>query len=291
MTHFSYRMYVQNRLSEVMDMGEARSIMLLLFEKLFGLSVSDVLSGKADDLSEESRAVMLSCVERILKGEPVQYVLGCSDFMDMELEVNGCVLIPRPETEDLVRLCLSRHSADERLKILDIGTGSGCIALSMKKYFVNADVYGWDISADALELASHNAQCNGLDIYFEQHDILNVDKVDCQKKYDIIISNPPYVCESEKADMESHVLNHEPSTALFVPDNDALIFYNAIIGFALISLSPGGELYFETNRRYANEIARKMMQKGFDDVAVAKDQFGNDRMVVGKMGLTSIYKD
>ena len=276
-----FHLNILNELASAMDKGEARATMLLIFDKLMGFTTADVLMGKADELNEYERAKVERAVGRVVDGEPVQYVIGRSDFMDMEIEVTDAVLIPRPETEELVQLCLSNHQKNEHIRILDIGTGSGCIALAIKKNMPKVDVVGWDLSDDALDVARKNAKRLALDVRFEHHDILDIDKElpNQAAEFDIIVSNPPYVCESEAADMERKVLCHEPSLALFVPDNDPLRFYRAIARFALKALKPGGEIYFETNRLYCHDTASLMRSLGFHSVKIIKDQFKNDRII------------
>ena len=268
-----------------MDAGEARAISLLLFEKLFGMTVEDVLSGKDENLSDDERSLLNSCVDRIAGGEPAQYVLGKCDFNGLELEVSPAVLIPRPETAELVNFCAALYDTDSKLKILDIGTGSGCIALNLKSLLPKTEVVGWDVSTDALALAKRNAKRLALDVTFERHNILAIDDeiTEITPEYDIIISNPPYVCEHEKKDMESRVVDHEPSLALFVPDDDPLRFYKHITAFAIKALKPGGGLFFETNRTYADDVALLMSSFGFTGVEKKKDSFENDRIVSGTL--------
>lgn len=272
------------RLVGVMDEREAQAIVRLLFESLFGMSNTDMLSGGSERLSESDAIMLDECVERIYRGEPVQYVLGTTDFMGLNLSVNPSVLIPRPETEDLVRFVIEKLSRRNNLKVLDIGTGSGCIALALKHAIPYSKVYGWDISQEALEVAKENAATLGLDVKFEQRDILasnNISEIQHDGGFDVIVSNPPYVCNSEAADMERHVLEYEPNSALFVPDDSPLLFYDPITHFAWESLSIGGNLFFEVNRMYAHQVCELMFETGFTDVAVVQDRYGNERIVSG----------
>ena len=264
-----------------MDEREARATTLLLFETLFNFSTADVLMGKDEVLNEEQQSLLNTCVNRICGGEPVQYVMGKTVFCGMDLKVGPGVLIPRPETEDLVRMVASDHEWLKRVSILDIGTGSGCIALALKQLLPKAEVTGWDISPDALAIARENAVRTNLDVTFEQQDILQLAKADTQYEtcLDIIVSNPPYVCQSEAAQMERNVLEHEPHTALFVPDNDPLLFYRAIADFATKTLKSGGGLFFEINRQFPNEEADLLKTNGFTQVQVCNDQFANPRFV------------
>ena len=277
----SLRQHIQQRLSRHMEEGEARATTHLLFENLFGLSTTDLLMGKDETLSTGQQAYLNACVDRICEGEPVQYVLGQTVFCGLDLKVAPGVLIPRPETEELVRLVASDHEWLQKLRILDIGTGSGCIALALKQLLPNAQVTGWDISNEALAIARENATRTGLDVMFEQQDILQMAKADSlyEACFDIIVSNPPYVCHSEASQMERNVIDHEPHTALFVPDDDPLLFYRAIAAFATQSLKPGGHLYFEINRQFPNEVSELLKTSGFTDIHASDDQFGNPRFV------------
>lgn len=276
------RLRLQRRLEDVMNAGEARAVVLLLFEELCGLSTADVLMGKADELPASAIARMEDAVCRVEAGEPVQYVIGKTEFCGMQLEVNPAVLIPRPETEELVRLLEHENDSMKGGTVLDIGTGSGCIALALKRAFPDADVTGWDISADALFVASRNASRNGLDVNFELQNILEAQPQD--EAFDIIVSNPPYICLREAEQMEKNVLEHEPHTALFVPDEQPLLFYDAIARYAMQALRQGGGLYFEVNRAYAFDVAQLLEDCGFINIKVHNDQFGNPRIVETRRG-------
>jgi release factor glutamine methyltransferase len=215
-------------------------------------------------------------------GEPVQYVLGEADFDGMSLRVGPGVLIPRPETEELVAWIASDLAGRGKVRILDIGTGSGCIALSLARRFPDAEVEAWDISDSALAIASDNARQLGMNVELVKRDALLKDvPADLFERYDVIVSNPPYICEREKADMDDNVLQHEPSTALFVPDSDPLLFYRAISLSAARMLKHGGGLYFEINREYGRETEAMMRSAGLEEVELRKDFIGNDRMVKG----------
>ncbi len=276
------RLRLQRRLEKVMDAGEARAVMLLLFEELCGLTTADVLMGKADEIPAADLARMEEAVCRVEAGEPVQYVTGRTLFCGMVMEVNPAVLIPRPETEELVGRVEHENSQMKGAKVLDIGTGSGCIALALKNAFPDADVTGWDISAKALEVACGNASRNALDVKFEMQDIFHAQPQ--EEAFDIIVSNPPYVCRREAEDMEPHVLNYEPHSALFVPDDKPLIYYDAIARFAIKALRQGGGLYFEVNRAYAFDVAQLLEDCGFININVHNDQFGNPRIVETRRG-------
>ncbi|MBR9853552.1 MAG: peptide chain release factor N(5)-glutamine methyltransferase [Algicola sp.] len=221
--------------------------------------------------------------------KPIQYILGTAHFMDLELQVNENVLIPRPETEELVQWILDTERSqsvistplnDRSLHILDIGTGSGCIAIALAKNLPNAKVYALDVSKVALEVAQKNAQANGVDITFLHQDILNNERgFPSEPIFDIIVSNPPYVRELEKNQIHKNVKDFEPHTALFVPDEDPMLFYRAIIDFAEKYLSEKGKLYFEINQYLGEETKELFRTRSFSEIELRKDMFGNDRML------------
>lgn len=273
---------LRTRLAAVYPDGEAQAIVFLVLEKLFGLSRTEVLMGGLERLTAEQTAELEQVMLRLERGEPVQYVLGVADFDGMTLGVAPGVLIPRPETEELVEWIAEDFKSAKRLRILDIGTGSGCIALSLARRFTDASVTAWDISDEALCIASANAERLGLDVEFKKRDALCTEVAEADvANYDIIVSNPPYICEKERVDMDNNVLQHEPETALFVPDNDPLLFYRAISDLAQKMLRSGGGLYFEINREYGEETTDMMRAMGFDSVELRKDFMENDRMVKG----------
>ena len=279
----SLRLELQRRLAHLLGEGEARAVTLLLFEHIGGLSTVDVLTGRDAELPEETKEKLRAAARRVEQGEPVQYVIGKTVFMGLELKVSPAVLIPRPETEDLVRLLISENKGLNDGKVLDIGTGSGCIALAVKHQMPDTRVTAWDVSEKALEVARHNALINGLDVKFQLNDILLPQQ--SADHFDIIVSNPPYVCTSEAAEMERQVLDFEPHTALFVPDDDPLRFYRAITLFARQHLNSDGKIYFETNRAYADDVAELLKTNSFIEVQVVNDQFDNQRIVRGVISL------
>lgn len=256
--------------------SEARAIVYALLEDVFRLSKTDVLLGRFEGLSAEEKARFTACATRLSKGEPLQYVVGTAPFGDLRFEVTPATLIPRPETLELVEWIAAEEKHRTSLRLLDIGTGTGCIAISIATMLPQANVSAWDISVEALTVAERNAQRNGVKVDFKQVDVLAVKETET---YDCIVSNPPYICEAEKAEMTDSVLLHEPHTALFVPNNDPLRFYRAIAQLALSSLSPGGALYFEINRAYGAETCNMLRELGFVDVELRQDFYGNDRMV------------
>lgn len=279
---------IWHRIATSYDDGEARAIARILIEELFGLSYTDIVCGATDELSADDTLRLDTAVRRIEQGEPLQHVLGYADFCGNRFGVNASVLIPRPETEWLVdegeRLmngaaapCPDAPSATKR--ILDIGTGSGCIAISLKLRLSEAYVEAWDISEEALRTAESNAKALKAEVAFCKRDALRAE--DPAAPWNLIVSNPPYICDSERDAMDDNVLLHEPHTALFVPDDDPLRFYRAIARYALRSLSNGGSLLFECNTRYAEATGEMMREMGFEGVTVNDDCFGLPRFVKG----------
>lgn len=276
---------IWHRIATSYEDGEARAIARILIEELFGLSYTDIVCGATDQLSADDTLRLDTAVRRIEQGEPLQHVLGYADFCGNHFGVNASVLIPRPETEWLVdegeRLMNgasnAAHPAPKR--ILDIGTGSGCIAISLKLRLGEAYVEAWDISEEALRTAESNVKALKAEVAFCKRDALRAEE--SIAPWDLIVSNPPYICDSERAGMDDNVLLHEPHTALFVPDDDPLRFYRAIARYALRSLNNGGSLLFECNTRYAEATGEMMREMGFEDVTVNDDCFGLPRFVKG----------
>jgi len=249
MTLQDFKLKMISDLSSIYEMDELNSIFNLLAEDYLKIPRSKILLADEIDLNESNQTLFLNALERLKTHEPIQYVLGKTTFMDLEFKVNSSVLIPRPETEELVRLML-KEDLDGK-EILDIGTGSGCIAISLAKNLPNAKVTAIDISIDALEVAKENAKLNNVNIEFINADIFEYQS---QKKYDIIVSNPPYVLESEKPLMKKNVLDFEPELALFVEDNNALKYYKSILKFSSNHLINNGFLIFEINENYSTEL-------------------------------------
>ena len=267
--------------------GEARAIVRLVMEERFGLSQADLLLGKDTALSANDREEMEKIASRLLSGEPVQYVLGFSDFCGHRFRVTPDVLIPRPETEELTRLAIAENLQSSN-NLLDLCTGSGCIATSLALAFPKAYVVGVDVSEAALAIARENATSLGAEnVEFVRQDVLSsqfsvraLSIVPSEPpNFQLLVSNPPYVRESEAAGMSSTVLDHEPHLALFVPDADPLLFYRTIAHIARQVLCPGGLLLFEVNQAFGNQTCQLLKQLGFDDVSLRKDQYGRPRMV------------
>lgn len=287
---------IWRRLAGVYDQREARAVARMLVEEKFSLSFADIICGGVEALPDADKQWIEAAVKRLEQGEPIQYVLGWAWFGGLKFNVRSGVLIPRPETEWFVdNICAHPAPSNDRpLRILDIGTGSGCIALSIKQRLPETYVEAWDISTEALSIAADNARSLGLDVVWRQQDALNITPnvlsttpndnsvVPDSPLWDVIVSNPPYICERERTDMARNVLEHEPSTALFVPDTDPLLFYRAITRYAVGSLNEGGRLLFECNTLYAGDTARMMADEGMTATQVYDDCFGKPRFAVGK---------
>ena len=266
-------------LKEDYPLSEVDSFFFRLAEFHLEFKRVDVALNPEFALSEKDHVKLINAQNRLKQGEPIQYILGSTQFYGLDVLVNPSVLIPRPETEELVEWIIQDHQAqkNQNISILDVGTGSGCIAIALAKNLPQAQITAIDISAKALKTASKNADLNQVDINFEQQDILSA--VTLSRKHDIIVSNPPYVRELEKKQMHKNVLYHEPETALFVKDEDALIFYREISKMACAHLNPGGRLYFEINQYLAEETRDLVIKNGFKEVEVRNDLFKNPRML------------
>jgi len=302
---------IWHRIATSYDDGEARAIARILIEELFGLSYADIVCGATEQLSADDTLRLDTAVRRIEQGEPLQHVLGYADFCGNRFCVNGSVLIPRPETEWLVdegAKLMSTTATSSPKRILDIGTGSGCIAISLKLRLGDAYVEAWDISEEALRTAESNAQALKAEVTFRKRDALKAEEECLQggalvssaptgqtkdsinsneasttaAPWDLIVSNPPYICDSERSAMDDNVLLHEPHTALFVPDDDPLRFYRAIARYALLTLNIGGSLLFECNTRYAEATGKMLRDMGFEEVTVSDDCFSLPRFVRGR---------
>ncbi len=313
-----FRACFNKQLSGIYPKTEIDSFFFLLIEEYLDLRRIDVSLQPEFEITEEKLNLLQSTTERLEKEEPLQYILSKTEFYGFPFLVNEDVLIPRPETEELVewilierkeersfdKLNLTKKRKDERLiKILDIGTGSGCIPIALKKHLPNADVSAIDVSEEALKVAIKNAELNEVAINFVQQDILKSDdlnnvfaitlwrekqsrlkneilkQVQYDVKFDVIVSNPPYVRELEKQEINNNVLENEPHLALFVEDNNPLLFYNQIAGLAKRHLTQNGLLFFEINQYLGKETVDLLKEKGFKNIELRKDLFGNDRMI------------
>ena len=265
------------QLSDLYPAVEAKEMTYRLFEHYFSLTKIDVaLDGGATLLDNEN---IEKAVERLLNSEPLQYITGEAYFCDLIFKVDENVLIPRPETEELVTLIVEDHVGTAP-KVLEVGTGSGCIPISLKYYLKDADVKACDISEGALSVARENAAFNNLDVDFFHCDILNPHTIP-RNEYDVVVSNPPYILEIERKEMRANVLDFEPDLALFVPDDNALLFYKAITLYAKQALKPMGRLYFEINEALGKEMYNMVSELGFSDVKIHHDIFGKERMLSG----------
>ena len=271
-------------LTPLYDAGEAQAIVRTVLDVEYGMTLTDIICGKVNELSSDEERNLEEIIARLQNGEPVQYVLGKADFAGRTFHVEPGVLIPRPETAELCQWIeeeVSSLKADERKQILDICTGSGCIAITLGLNIPNSEVTGWDISEDALRIAQGNVEMlKARNVRIEYQDALMLPKA--AETADIIVSNPPYICEKEKADMEKNVLEHEPSIALFVPDEDPLKFYRAIAEYASSALKSEGALYFEINPIYEKETREMLEELGFKDIETKEDAFGKKRMMKAK---------
>jgi len=276
-----YRKHFNNQLSDLYPQTEIDSFFFLLIEEFLELKRIDVSLKPDFKITEEKLTQLNSAIKRLQKEEPIQYILGTTEFYGLPFIVNKHVLIPRPETEELVEWIISSvisSGVEKSLKILDIGTGSGCIPISLKKNIATTEVSAMDISKDAIEVAKQNAKLNEVQITFLQHDILSTK--DLGQQFDIIISNPPYVRELEKQEIKNNVLENEPHLALFVNDNNPLLFYNKIADLAKTHLKSNGMLFFEINQYLGKETVDLLKEKGFKNIKLKKDLFGNDRMIL-----------
>ena len=264
-----------HRLTPLYEEGEAKAIARWVMEVRFELSLADILCGKDTELSVNDQAELAKIAERLEKGEPVQYILGVADFCGRQFFVAPGVLIPRLETEELVLWC--QQWANNASRILDVGTGSGCIAVTLAASLPKAHVSAWDISDEALRIAEENAKRAHAHVSFEQQDALNlpVEKA-C---WDLIVSNPPYIQPKERDGMARNVLDYEPGIALFAPADDPIVFYQCIGKYAINSLKIGGGLFFELNPLTAIPVADYLRQLGFQEVEIRQDQFGKDRFL------------
>ena len=273
--------YIRKELDGLYPPEEIESFIRIIFKKLKQYTLTDFVL-KQDELLPEKETDQIRQIAMRLKSlEPIQYILGETEFYGLPIRVKPGVLIPRPETEELVDWTLKSRQKDA-CRILDVGTGSGCIPISLKKHWPKAHVMACDISQEALEIARMNAGLNQTEIAFFHLNILNPLLPDSFPKIDILISNPPYVTESEKAEMNDNVLKYEPAKALFVPDHDPLVFYRALATFGKKYLNPGGRLFWEINEAFGKECRALLKENGFSDVHLKKDLQGKNRMIFAR---------
>ncbi|KAA6329601.1 Release factor glutamine methyltransferase [termite gut metagenome] len=270
--------YIRQSLDGIYPPEEVKSLTLIICRDMLRLAVTDIYLNREIILSEDKWKELERIIERLQQHEPIQYIRGNTDFFGMNFRIAPGVLIPRPETEELVALIIKENRGI--LRILDIGTGSGCIAISLAKHIPQITVSAWDISEEALTIAQENNKRLGTNVTFYNKDVLNTSS--CEEEYDVIVSNPPYVTEAERGRMEARVTDWEPGIALFVPNNDPLRFYRHIARLGKELLLAKGKLYFEINQAYGEEASRMLNESGYRNVRVIKDLFGKDRIVTAE---------
>ena len=268
--------YIRQSLQDIYPPEEVKALSMLICCDMLGVDALDIYMGKDIILSACKQRELENIIFRLQKNEPIQYIRGVAEFCGRNFKVASSVLIPRPETAELVELIVEENSNARRL--LDIGTGSGCIAISLDKRLPDADVEAWDISEEALAIARTNNEELESRVLFRQRDVLS-DDWEKSPSFDVIVSNPPYVTEAEKDEMEANVLDWEPALALFVPDDDPLRFYRRIAALGRELLLSEGKLYFEINQAYGRETAHILEMNQYRDIRVIKDIFGKDRIV------------
>lgn len=269
---------LQTALSGIYEGHELTAIIRTICCDMLGIGTATYYLKEAVTLTSEQESLLRGIIDRLQQGEPLQYIEGKAPFCGMEFAVNSSVLIPRPETAELVDWIVCEH-ATQQPRILDLGTGSGCIAIALSKQLPQATIEACDISAEALTVAKENARMNEAPVSFFTHDMLDLG-TPLPHSYDILVSNPPYIRQSEAADMSIQVTEWEPHTALFVPDNDALRFYRAIAELGQTeALRPGGHIYVEINQALGKETVALFEAYGYQDVELRKDIYGNERMI------------
>ena len=269
---------LRNGLAGIAEPQEVQAMIRVVCEDVFNYDQVDVALRQESELPDFAPERIAEIIARLRRHEPLQYVVGHARFHGHQFKVTPAVLIPRPETEQLVDLIIDENQGSD-LRVLDMGTGSGCIAISLARALKFAQVDALDVSRDALEVARQNAADLKVKVWFFESDMLSPQPA---ARYDIIVSNPPYVCWSEREAMDRNVKDYEPGQALFVPDNDPLLFYKAIAPYAAQSLECGGKLYLEINQRFGNEVKRLLQDNGFDEVRILDDSFGKPRFAIAE---------
>ena len=273
------RSYYKLELINYYDEREADTMLFMIIEEYAKLTKTDVLINPEKAVSESDLLQIRFAIKDLKNYKPIQYILGKTEFYGLPIIVNPDVLIPRPETEELVELIIKENKNSNNISILDIGAGSGCIAIVLKKNLNSADVFAIDVSGNAMDVARINSEINETDIIFKQFDILQNDRITAFPEFDIIVSNPPYVRKSEKKQMRKNVLDYEPDKALFVDDAEPLLFYKAITNFAKTYLKSDGKIYCEINQYLGDETSVLFYNEGFRQVDIFKDINGNDRVL------------
>lgn len=270
--------YIKQAINGQYPDTEASAIAKAILTDVFQLSTTDLYASKDMNFSTNQAEKLEVIITRLRANEPLQYILGNCYFCGLNFHVEPGVLIPRPETAELIEWIIAdRKSSDSPIRILDIGTGSGCISISLAKNLPQSEVYAWDISEDAIRIASDNANRLDANVRFRQTDVLG--QVPTDTMMNVIVSNPPYITEAERTDMDANVTDWEPDTALFVPDNTPLLFYERIAEIGKQILTPDGTIYFEINQRFGTETVDMLRKKGYRNVELRKDLSGNDRMI------------
>ncbi|MGB3108933.1 peptide chain release factor N(5)-glutamine methyltransferase [Sphingobacterium siyangense] len=277
-----FELLFQHELQELYDEDEIKAIFLVVVAEKFGLNRTNYQMRKTAIVNEADKAEVLSILQDLKKHRPIQYILNKTDFYGEVFQVNESVLIPRQETEELVDLIIKNHKSSQNLKIIDIGTGSGCIPITLSKHLNNALVTTIDISKEAIKTAQENAKNLKTQVQFINADIFEWEYIFSDQHYNIIVSNPPYITPGEKQHMNQNVLAYEPELALFIEESAPLIFYDVISSFALKHLAPDGDLYFEINQYLGAEMKELMVKKGFEQVKLIKDINGADRIIHAK---------
>ena len=274
--------FIQEQLRDYYPDSEIKSFGYLILESIYFIDKPSILRDKDNQLSLNENIRIKEIVEELKKYRPIQYILGETEFFGMKFKVNENVLIPRPETEELIEYIIKEEKPKKGYNLLDIGTGSGCIAITLAKYLPEAKVYALDISEKALDVARRNSIINKVDVNFFQYNILTNEHFDFPE-FDCIVSNPPYITLKEKDIMSKNVLDYEPHLALFVPNENPLLFYERIADFARKYLKNNGSLYFETSSLYGQASAKALENKKFRSVKLFKDISGNDRILIAKL--------
>lgn len=277
----AYRDFFTDKLAPLYDREEANQFFVIALQHLKGWSRTDIALNSDAELTENELEKWNTVLADLERQKPIQYIFGKAYFYGLEFTVTENTLIPRPETEELVEWIIEENADKGKIKILDIGTGSGCIAVALAHNLKNAEVHAIDVSADAIKVAKQNATDNNVTVTFIERDILETSSLDGE--YDVIVSNPPYVRNLEKQEIKKNVLDYEPHTALFVEDNNPLLFYDKIAALAKESLKPDGKLYFEINQYLGNETVAMLKEQGYKNIILTKDLSGNDRMIKAEL--------
>ena len=278
--------FIEEQLRNFYPDSEIKSFCYLILESVCSMDKTSVLRHKDKQLSLNEHLRIQEIIEDLKKYRPIQYILGETEFYGLKFKVNENVLIPRPETEELVEWIIREEKPQPGYQLLDVGTGSGCIAVALAKHLPEAEVFALDISVEALDVARQNAAMNQAKVHFFQHDILGDEPLASpfsSLSFDCIVSNPPYITLGEQAEMAKNVLDYEPHQALFVPNGNPLLFYERIAAFARQHLKEAGSLYFETSSHYGQAAAKLLEDKNFRQVKLLKDISGNDRIIIAKL--------